>query len=98
MNVLAEARGRQRTLTDQLDGASADRLIGLPSGEEIGAGPVSRPVLTEDHQQPWREHHVAVLVPLALTDVDDHAGAVDILDPEVGYLGEPQPAGVGGHQ
>jgi hypothetical protein len=30
--------------------------------------------------------------------MEDHAGAVDVLDAEPGDLGEPQAAGVGGHQ
>ena len=77
---------------------TADRPVGLASGEEVRPGPVGLPVLAEDRQQPRREHHVAVLVPLALADVDDHAGAVDVLDAEPGDLGEPQPAGVGGHE
>ena len=53
---------------------AADWSVGLASGEEVRLGPVGRPVLTENSQEPRREHHVAVLVPLALTYVDDHAG------------------------
>src|SRR5438270_11976370 len=45
MNVLAQARGRQGTLADHLDGARADRPVGLASGEEVRPGPVLRPVL-----------------------------------------------------
>ena len=71
---------------------------GWRPGKRYGLGRWSLPVLAEDRQQPRREHHVAVLVPLALADVDDHAGAVDVLDAEPGDLGEPQPAGVGGHE
>jgi hypothetical protein len=37
-------------------------------------------------------------VPLALADLDHHAGAVDVLDAEPGDLGEPQPTGIRGHE
>ena len=98
MNVLAQARGRQRALADHLDGAWADRLVGLTPWEEVGPGPVSCPVLAQDRQQPWREHDVAILLPLGLANVDDHAATVDVLDAEPGDLRESQPAGVGRHE
>jgi len=72
-----------------LDGAQADWPVGLTPVEDVRLRPVDRPVLTEDSQKPRREHDVAVLVPLALANVDDHASAVDILDAKPGDLGEP---------
>src|SRR5262245_61802374 len=85
MNLFAQARGLQRTLADHLNGAWADWPVGPASGKEVGLGPVGRPVPAEVHQEPRREHHVAVLVPLALADVDHLAGAVDIRLQSRGY-------------
>jgi hypothetical protein len=36
--------------------------------------------------------------PLGLTDAEDHALAVDVLDPQGHDLGDPQAGGVGGHE
>jgi hypothetical protein len=97
MDVLAQARGGEGALADQLDGAESDRPVGPASGEEVGRGPFGRPVGPEHVQQARGEHDVAVLASLALADADDHAGAVDVLEAEVGDLGEPQAGGIGGH-
>ena len=69
-----------RPLTDPLDRPRTDRLVGLASGEEIRPGSLDLPVLAEDGQEPRGEHDVSILVPLGLTNVDDHARAVDVLD------------------
>ena len=84
MDVLAQSRSLQGTPADHLDGARADRPVGLAPREEVRLGPVLRPVRAGDGQESRREHHVAVLVSLALADVEDHAGAVDVLDAEPG--------------
>ena len=60
-----------------------DRPVGVAAGEEAGLGASRLPVGAEERQQPGREHDVAVLVALALADVEDHALAVDVLDAEV---------------
>ena len=57
---------------------------GRRSGEEAVAGPDGLPVVAEDLQQPRREHDVAILLPLALADADDHALAVDVVDAQGG--------------
>ena len=45
--------------------------------KEPVAGPVDFPPGAQDRQQLRREHHVAVLLPLALRDAQHHAFAVD---------------------
>ena len=65
---------------------------GSPCGD---GGP---PVVTEQDQQPGREHDVAILGSLGLTDADDHALAIDVVDAQAQDLGDPQAGGVGGHE
>lgn len=76
----AQACRRRRQLTDLLDRPRTDRLVGLASGEEIRPGSLDLPVLAEERQEPRGEHDVSIPVPLGLTNVDDHARAVDVLD------------------
>ena len=75
-----------------------DGPIGRGAGEEEVARPGGLPVGAEDLQQPRREHDVAILLPLALADADDHALAVDVGDAQAGDLGDPQAGGIGGHE
>ena len=56
------------------------------------------PVFPEQGQQPGREHDVAILGPLGLTDANDHALAIDVVDAQGQDLGDPQARGVGGHE
>ena len=78
--AFAQARSGQRLLADLLDRPRTDRLVGLASGEEVRLGSLDLPILAEDLQEPRGEHQVSIPVPLGLTDVDDHACAVDVLD------------------
>src|SRR4051794_2982962 len=50
--------------------AGGDRPVGGGPGEEDVAGPSGLPVGAEDLQQPRGEHDVAILLPLALADMD----------------------------
>ena len=68
------------------------------AGEEPVGRPCDLPVFAEQGEQPRREHDVAVLAALGLSDADDHAFAVDVVDPEADDLGEPEAGGVGGHE
>ncbi len=43
-------------------------LVGKAARKQPVLGPADAPVTAQDLQQPWREHHVAVGVPLALFD------------------------------
>jgi hypothetical protein len=42
---------------------------------------------TQQFEQMWRQHHVAIFAAFALFDVDDHAHAVDVADLERDHLG-----------
>src|SRR6266545_3338766 len=52
----------------------------------------------ENIKQPLAEHHVAILRPLALADMDEHALAVDVRDPKRAGLRDAESRTVGGHQ
>ena len=76
---------------------TAARVIGVSgtlAGKEPVAGPVDFPPGAQDRQQLRREHHVAVLLPLALRDAQHHAFAVDGGHGEVNGLGDAQTGGV----
>ena len=82
-----------------LHGAGRDRMARDPTRKQEGA-PRMRglPVLPKDVEQPRAEHHVAVLRPLAVVDVDEHPFAVDVGGLQRAGLGDPQPGAVRGHQ
>ncbi len=56
------------------------------------------PVLAEDCEQSGREHHLAVFVPFALADADDHPTAIDVGDLQGHDLRDTQSGGVGRHE
>ena len=60
--------------------------------------PVGSPIFPEQGQQPGREHDVAILGTLGLTDANDHALAIDVVDAQAQDFGDPQARGVGGHE
>ena len=61
------------------DGVSADRLAGHIAREEpVPSGRIHSPPAAQDLQQSWGEHHVAILLALALLDANDHPLAVDV--------------------
>ena len=73
-----------------LHGGGGDRLTGQIAGEQPLLRPNGAVVVSEDVQQLGREHHVAVLPPLALLDADGHALAVDRGRRQADRLGNPQ--------
>src|SRR5271157_4241658 len=52
------------------------------------------PVLSQFPEQFWAEHHIPVFAPLAASDMNHHALAVDIADLQTRQLGAPQAGGV----
>ena len=44
------------------------------------------------------QHHVAILAPFALPDVDDHAGAVDVVDRKRDRFRHAQARGIDSHE
>ena len=64
---------------------SVDRAVGsMPAS--AGKKPVGRltiesaPISTQRIKQRWAEHDIAILAPLATSNVDDHALAIDVAD------------------
>src|SRR5262249_17942750 len=72
--------------------------VGGVAGEEPGPGPTQQPIGAQLPQQAQGQGDEAILGPLALPDVKDHAGAVDVGDAQVQQLVEAQAAAVGGLQ
>ena len=72
---------------DGEDRLSGDRALRYLAGEEPERRSVAFPVDAEQLEQLGREHHLAILTTLALTDADDLSWAVDICHLEVGELG-----------
>ena len=70
-----------------------DGLVGAGAvdrpGEHVGLRLHPAPVLTQRLKHLWAQRHVAVLAAFALPDVDQHAGAVDILDLEAAQFSPP---------
>ena len=71
---------------------------GTSPGKRKPLRPGRFPIGAKDCQQPRREHDVTVLAALALADADDHALAVDVVDVQLGDLGDPQAGGISGHE
>ena len=74
---LGDASPAPRLFTGVLHGEGRDRLIGDVAGEQEILRVDGVPISPENVQQPRREHHVAILPPLALLHADDHPLAID---------------------
>ena len=85
-DALVELGGSRGGVTGAVELTRGDRLGGLLAGEEPVARPLYEPPLSQEIEQVGREHDIAVLAALALLDPDQHAGAVDVCDFEVGDL------------
>ena len=72
-DLLAQAGGAAGAGADLAHAAGGEGPIGRGAREEEVARPGGLPVGAEDLQQPRGEHDVAVLLPLAAADADDHA-------------------------
>ena len=97
-DVLAQARCLGGPDADPMDRPVCEGTAGDVPGEEPFGRPSDLPVFAEHGQESRREHHVAVLAPLALANPDDHPPAVDVGDAQPDDLGDAQAGGVCGHQ
>ena len=97
-DVLLQARGPMGPATRLAHGGGGERAVAGGVGEEPGLRSCRLPVGPEDLQEHGREHHVAILAALALTDAEDHALTIDVADAERGDLGDAEAGGVGGHE
>lgn len=48
----------------EIDDQGRNGLFGVPAGEQPFFGAEATPILAEDFQQGWRQHHVTILRPL----------------------------------
>jgi hypothetical protein len=80
------------------DCLSCDRALWWITREEPDRRSVALPVGAQHLKQLGRQHHLAILAALALTNADDLSLAVDIRHPQVRELGDSQAGGINGHQ
>ena len=103
-NAFTQARGFAHGFARHMHWFGRHRTIRVLARKEPGTGtklrssPTGLPILSKEIQQPRGEHDVAVLASLGLTDADDHALAVDVLDAQCNHLRDPQAGSVGRHQ
>ncbi len=95
---LHEARAPFRRLVRPLETGRIHRPITAARGKEPLDRPMDLPVSPQGVQQGRGEHGVPVLPAFALLDADRHPRRVDVGDPEMDHLVEPQAGGVGRHE
>ena len=97
-DILVEARGASGAPAGALHGTRRDGTIKITAGKE----PVGRaslpPITPQDDEQLLRQHHEAIFAALALPYVDDHAGAIDVVDRQCHGLRDTQAGGVDGDE
>ena len=97
--TLAEAALDNDLMQDALDSSRRDRAARDYSWEQLGSiGATDPAVRPQNLEQSLAEHHVAVLRPLALMDMDEHPLAVDVGDLEGTGLRDAKPCPVRRHQ
>lgn len=72
-----------------------DRADPWQAREEPAVRTRLAPVGAQQLQQAGRQHDLAVLLALALFDMDQHPVTVDVADPEIAHLGRTKPRTVG---
>jgi hypothetical protein len=87
-----------RLLARMLYRRLADMPADLIARKEPLLGPGYWPPVTQDLQQLWRKHDIAVFLPFALFDSNDHSLAVDIRDFQADSLRNAQPSRITGRQ
>ena len=97
-NRFGEACASDGDVAGAVDRFARDRRLRAAAGKEPVAGPLDLPPLTQHRQQLRREHHVAVLLALAVGDAQHHALRVDGGYGEPDSLGNAQAGGVAGGQ
>ena len=91
-----DAATAMRFLARLLHGVLANGPAGDITWEEPQLGLLDSPPVPQDFQQLGGEHNVAIFLPLALFDADDHAPAIDGVGFEADGLRDSHPGGVTG--
>src|SRR2546425_1008090 len=81
-----------------LDGVLAEWLLWPLAREERRGRSGRAPPHAEQFEELRREHHVAIRLPLALLDANDHAAAIDIHRSETEHFGDAEAGCVAGGQ
>src|SRR5260370_39205465 len=98
-HALAQPGAPGNVATAAEDGGPGQRPGSVAAGiEEPGLRSEDLPVLPQSRQQLGGKHHIAILLPFALTHADDHALTVDVSDLQGGGFRAPQPGAVDGHE
>src|SRR5258706_16127612 len=79
-----------RLLTRPLYAVPADVAVDCIAGEEPPLGAVHSPPVAQALQQLWGKHDIAIHLPFALFDSDDHALTIDIGDLQADSLRNAQ--------
>lgn len=77
-NGLLHAGSDAKSLTHLSDAMPTNRLFAVLTRKEPTARSLLLPILSQYLEQSGREHHVAILLSLALPDADHHALRVDV--------------------
>jgi len=87
-NRLAATRESTSFLAGKFNRASVNRLAGNIALEQPIFRPNGPPVTAQRLQQLGRQHHVAILLTLALIDTDDHTLTIDISSLQMDAFGD----------
>ena len=86
----ARTASRQARCTD----AGSDRALRVGTWEQQALQTRPLPIVTQDREQLFGQHHIAILATFALAYDDDHAVAVDVLVGQCDGFGDPQSGGI----
>jgi hypothetical protein len=95
-DIFIEAGRLGSVVEDPLQRSGGNRLQRIGAGKEPMGRLGSLSIVAKDAEQLLGEHHVAILASFAVTDGDDHAGAVNIATGESDEFGHAQAGGVDG--
>lgn len=83
---------------DLVDRLSRDRVSGRISWKEPVGGSRDVPICTQQFQQIWREHDIAIFAAFALFNANEHALGINVVGPQGSHFGDAQAGGVSGHK
>ena len=97
-NALFDARFCHGLVENGSDRRTADGPSGVLPGEQIDPGRTNGLVVfAQETEQSFAQHHITIFAALSLSNVNDHAGTVDITTTmECACFGNPHSGGIGG--
>src|SRR5713226_2768023 len=94
-DTLVDPGHLRRGMAGTIELACRQRLHRIAAREQPTLWPCRLPIGAQQLQQMPGQHDVAILVPLALLDPDDHPGAIDVADLERDHFVGPQARAIG---